>query len=640
MSEIVLRDIHKYYGTHHVLKGVSLEIYENTAVGLIGKNGAGKTTLFKIISGQETFDKGELFISRGRRIGVLDQIPEYKPGTTVYDVINSAFDELHSMRERLNELERKMAADNDPVYVKQYGALLSEFESRGGYMIETSIKRVCNGLGIDTDMQKRLFQDLSGGEKTRVNLARIILMDTHILLLDEPTNHLDINAVEWLEDYLETFSGTVVVISHDRYFLDRVVDRIIEIEDGTAVSYEGNYSKYAILKEQRRIEQLKQYEQEQKKIKQLEAAVKRMHDWANRSDNPKLHKRAFSMEKRLERMQSNATPKPKKERKLSQTFTNNTFSGTEVLSLKGIHKSFEQRMLLKDINLLIKKDDHVALIGNNGTGKTTLLKIITGEIKADSGHVYTGPSVKIAYLPQIVTFNEPGLSMLEVVRNELKIDEGSARNLLARFLFTGDEVFKPVGSLSGGEKSRLKLCILMQRDVNFLILDEPTNHLDIASREWIEEVLSEFEGTILFISHDRYFIRKFANVVCELEDGMLYYFDGGYDEYRQWKQYVQSQKLQQEKNQKVQEKPKTDNRIKRPSPKSLEKKLAKIENELASIEERLAMIEKEMEAHSSDYERLNELLSEKKSLEEKQEEVLNQWVSIQSEYEKMENSMS
>ncbi|NLU52961.1 MAG: ABC-F type ribosomal protection protein [Clostridiaceae bacterium] len=640
MSEIVLRDIHKYYGTHHVLKGVSLEIYENTAVGLIGKNGAGKTTLFKIISGQETFDKGELFISRGRRIGVLDQIPEYKPGTTVYDVINSAFDELHSMRERLNELERKMAADNDPVYVKQYGALLSEFESRGGYMIETSIKRVCNGLGIDSDMQKRLFQDLSGGEKTRVNLARIILMDTHILLLDEPTNHLDINAVEWLEDYLETFSGTVVVISHDRYFLDRVADRIIEIEDGTAISYEGNYSKYAILKEQRRIEQLKQYEQEQKKIKQLEAAVKRMHDWANRSDNPKLHKRAFSMEKRLERMQSNATPMPKKERKLSQTFTNNTFSGTEVLSLKGIHKSFEQRMLLKDINLLVKKDDHVALIGNNGTGKTTLLKIITGEIKADSGHVYTGPSVKIAYLPQIVTFDEPGLSMLEVVRNELRIDEGSARNLLARFLFTGDEAFKPVGSLSGGEKSRLKLCILMQRDVNFLILDEPTNHLDIASREWIEEVLSEFEGTILFISHDRYFIRKFANVVCELEDGMLYYFDGGYDEYRQWKQYVQSQKLQLEKNHKVQEKTKTDNRIKRPSPKSLEKKLAKVENELAAIEERLALIEKEMEVHSSDYERLNELLSEKKTLEEKQEEVLNQWVSIQNEYEKMENSMS
>lgn len=640
MSEIVLRDIHKYYGTHHVLKGVSLEIYENTAVGLIGKNGAGKTTLFKIISGQETFDKGELFISRGRRIGVLDQIPEYKPGTTVYDVINSAFDELHSMKERLNELERKMAAENDPVYVKQYGALLSEFESRGGYMIETSIKRVCNGLGIDTDMQKRLFQDLSGGEKTRVNLARIILMDTHILLLDEPTNHLDINAVEWLEDYLETFSGTVVVISHDRYFLDRVADRIIEIEDGTAVSYEGNYSKYAILKEQRRIEQLKQYEQEQKKIKQLEAAVKRMHDWANRSDNPKLHKRAFSMEKRLERMQSNATPKPKKERKLSQTFTNNAFSGIEVLSLKGIHKSFEQRMLLKDINLLVKKDDHVALIGNNGTGKTTLLKIITGEIKADLGHVYTGPSVKVAYLPQIVTFDEPGLSMLEVVRNELKIDEGSARNLLARFLFTGDEVFKPVGSLSGGEKSRLKLCILMQRDVNFLILDEPTNHLDIASREWIEEVLSEFEGTILFISHDRYFIRKFANVVCELEDGMLYYFDGGYDEYRQWKQYVQSQKLQQEKNQKVQEKPRSDNRIKRSSPKSLEKKLAKVENELAAIEERLALIEKEMEAYSSDYERLNELLSEKKSLEEKQEEVLNQWVSFQSEYEKMENSMS
>lgn len=637
MSEIVLHDIHKYYGTNHVLKGVSLEIYENTSVGLIGRNGAGKTTLFKIISGQEAYDRGDLFISRGRRIGVLDQIPEYKPDTTVYDVIDSAFDELHMMKEKLNEMERKMAEDDDPTLVRQYGALLSEFENRGGYTIEASIKKVCNGLGIDADMQKRLFRELSGGEKTRVNLARIILMDTHILLLDEPTNHLDINAVEWLEDYLETFPGTVVVISHDRYFLDRVVDRIIEIEDGAAISYEGNYSKYAILKEQRRIEQLKHYEQEQKKIRQLEAAVKRMHDWANRSDNPKLHKRAFSMEKRLEKMQSTATAKPKKERKLSQTFTSNNFSGTEVLKVRGINKSFDNRVILKDVNLLVKKDDHVALLGNNGTGKTTLLKIITGELKADSGHVYTGPSVRIAYLPQIVTFEEPGLSILDYVRNELKMDEGTARNILARFLFTGDDVFKSVGSLSGGEKSRLKLCILMQRDVNFLILDEPTNHLDIASREWIEEVLSEFEGTILFISHDRYFIRKFAEAVCELEDGMLYYFDGGYDEYRQWKQYYESQKLQQEKKAKTQEKNKTDNRIKRVSPKTLEKKLIKVEGELAAIEERLAAIEKEMEEYASDYEKLNELLNEKQSLDEKHEQVLDLWMSIQNEYDKIEH---
>ena len=631
MAEIVLKDIHKYYGTQHVLKSVSFEIFEDTVVGLIGKNGAGKTTLFKIISGAEGYDKGELQMARGRRVGVLDQIPEYKPDTTVYQVLDSAFCDVYELKDKIHNMAAKMAYDNSPHLIKQYGEALHEYEARGGYTIETSIKKVCNGIGIDKEMQDRLFSDLSGGEKTRVNLARIILTDADILLLDEPTNHLDINAVEWLEEYLSTFSGTVIVISHDRYFLDKITEKTIEIEDGLAVSYDGNYSKYAIIKEQRRIEQLKRFEQEQRKIKQLEAAVKRMHDWARRADNPKLHKRAFSMEKRLDRIQKDATPKPRKERKLSKAFKSDVFSGAEVLSIKGIRKSYESRIILDDINLLIRNGDRLVLLGNNGTGKTTLLKIIQGELDPDAGMVRKGPSVKTAYLPQIVQFDEPELTILETVRRELIIDEGSARNLLAGFLFTGDDVFKTVENLSGGERSRLKLCLLMQKGVNFLILDEPTNHLDIASREWMEEVLDDFEGTILFVSHDRYFIRKFAKSVCELEEGKLYVFDGDYEEYRHWRRYQAQQKQGSENNKAKTLKVRSDSRIRKPSPKAIEKKLNKTEEDIAFTEHRLSEIEEEMEMYATDYERLSELLAEKKELEAQHEELISQWLSLQNE---------
>ncbi|MCX7771894.1 MAG: ABC-F type ribosomal protection protein [Clostridia bacterium] len=635
MAEIVLRGIEKSYGTHQILKGVSFEIYEGTVVGLLGRNGAGKTTLFKILSGLEPYDKGEMSIVRGRRVGILDQIPEYAKGTTVWQVLDSAFEQLYALRSSLDEMEARMLKDSNPILVKQYGTLLSEFEGRGGYTIETSIKRVCTGLGIDEMMQQRQFSELSGGEKTRVNLARIILMDPHILLLDEPTNHLDVNAIEWLEEYLETFEGTVVVISHDRYFLDKVAEKIIEIEDGVALSYEGNYSKYALLKEQRRIEQLQHYEQEQKKIRQLELAVKRMHDWANRADSKKMHRRAFGMEKRLDRMVKSSTERPKVEKKLTQTFKVDNFSGMEVITLKGISKSFEQKRVLDQVNLLVKKSDRLALLGNNGTGKTTLLKIIQDELEPDAGIVKIGPSVKMAYLPQIVTFDEPELTILDTVRRQLIIDEGKARNLLAGFLFRGEDVFKTVGSLSGGERSRLKLCLLMQSGVNLLILDEPTNHLDIASREWMEEVLEEFEGTILFVSHDRYFIRKFAQTVCELENGKLYFYEGSYEDYREFKRFEEQEKQRLEQERLLLEKPKVDSRIKKPSPKALEKRIQKVEEDIARAEQRLEEIESELERYASDYERLNALLYEKGELEARHEELLASWMGLSKDLEAM-----
>ncbi len=631
MSEIILKDIHKYYGSNHVLKGLSFEVFEGNIVGLIGKNGAGKTTAFKVITGAENYEAGELMIARGKRVGILDQIPEYGDEIRVFQVVNSAFDELHEIKHRLTEMEAQMASDSDPLLVKRYGSLLSEYENRGGYSIDTLVKRVCMGLNIDSDMLQRNFNSLSGGEKTRINLARILLMDCHILLLDEPTNHLDIQSVEWLEDYLEDFEGTVVIISHDRYFLDKVTDRIVEIEDGRAESYEGNYSKYALLKEQRRIEQLARYEQEQKQIKKLEEAANRMHEWARRTNSAKLHKRAFGMEKRLERMVDRSVEKPKKERKLSSGFQTEGFSGREVLLLKNVKKSYEGRSILGGIDLLVKTKARMALLGNNGTGKTTLLKIILDEEKADSGLIRLGPSVRAAYLPQIVHFDNPEYTILDTIRHTLIMDEGRARNLLAGFKFTGEDVYKTVGTLSGGERSRLRLLILMQSEVNFLLLDEPTNHLDIPAREWIEEALDDFEGTILFVSHDRYFIRKFAQSVCELEDGQMFTFDGNYEEFRAWKAWVNQEKQRALQASQTERRENKDNRRKRPDPKQLEKKMLRLEESIAYTEKRLTEIEKEMEEFASDYNRLSALLEEKARETENHEKLMDQWMQLSEE---------
>jgi len=630
MAEIVLRDVHKYYGTQHVLRGVSLEIYPGTKVGLIGKNGAGKTTLFKILSGEETYDKGEMQIAKGLRIGVLDQIPEYPDDATVYQVIDSAFEDLRTLKKSIDAFQAQLAENPEAAVMGRYGALLSEFESRGGYEIETRIKKVCTGLDIGPEMQNKLFSRLSGGEKTRVNLARIILMDPHVLLLDEPTNHLDIRSVEWLEEYLQSFKGTVVVISHDRYFLDRVVKRIIEIEDGVAISYDGNYSKYALLKEQKRLEQLRHYEQEQKKIRQLEAAVKRMHEWANRADSAKMHRRAFSMEKRIERMKRDSTPRPKAEQRITKSFKTEDFSGEDVVLLRGVKLSFGNTPILNGIDLLVKRNDRLALIGNNGSGKTTLLRLINGELKPDEGIVRIGASVKVGYLPQHVVFDNPELTVLDTVRHELITDEGTARNILAGFMFRGEDVFKTVDNLSGGERSRLKLCLLMQQQVNLLILDEPTNHLDIQSREWIEEALDDFEGTILFVSHDRYFIRKFASSICELEDGKLLFFDGDYESFREYKRALGEEKKRVAAESRKEEKPRQE-RIKRPSPKALEKKLAAIEAEISETETCLLEIEQEMQQYAADYVKLEELLGEKDDLSGKLESLYEQWMELQQQ---------
>ena len=510
-----------------ILDGLTFQVDQGERVGLLGKNGAGKTTVFKILTGELDWDEGEVHIAPGKGVGLISQIPVYPPAYTVEDVLQTAFDRLHAMEKEMAELAGRMASDSDPALLKRYDALTAAFEAGGGYDTQTELNKVCNGLEISNDMRGQLFSSLSGGEKTRVNLARLILEDTDILLLDEPTNHLDLHATEWLEEYLDRYKGTVLAISHDRWFLDRVVKRVIEIHGGKAEFYSGNYSFYVVEKEQRYQERLRQYEKEQAKIEQLEKAAEQLRIWAY-SGNDKIFKRAQSMEKRIERIRT--TDKPTRERRLDRKFGESQFRGDEVLTIKELKKSFDGRVLFDHVNLEVIGGERIALLGDNGTGKSTLLKILLGEEVPDSGKIRMGPTVKIGYLPQIIHFAHPERNLVDTMIYDQDCSTQTARNRLAAFNFRGEDVFKPVSALSGGEQSRLRLCMLMDEKINLLILDEPTNHLDVASREWIEEAVESYEGNLLFVSHDRYFINRFATRIWMLENGRITDFRGTFEE--------------------------------------------------------------------------------------------------------------
>ena len=516
MIDISVKNLVKSYDVDvNLIDGLSFDIQEGERVAILGRNGAGKSTLFKILTGEIDYDTGKINIAPGKRMGLISQIPHYPPEYTVEDVLRSAFRDLQNIKKKLRALEEQMAQQTSPEILRQYDDLSNRFTAGGGYEMDVEADKTCNGLGIPSDMRERLFCELSGGEKTRVNLARLLLEKTDILLLDEPTNHLDLKSVEWLEDYILRFKGTVLAISHDRYFLDRVIDRVIELRGGRAEFYSGNYSFYVEEKQARYELQLKQYEQEQAKLKQLGYTVERMKGWG--INNRSMYRRAMSIQHRMERIEK--TERPQKEQTLSVRFAEKSFYGDEVLKIKDLSKKFGDRTLFSNVDLLIEGGQRIAFLGDNGTGKSTFLKIILGEEPPTTGRLRFGPSVKWAYLPQIIHFSHPERSLLDTMLYEKNCTTQMARDRLGSFMFRGEDVFKPVSSLSGGEQSRLRLCMLMDEKINLLILDEPTNHLDIASREWIEAALEEYEGTLLFVSHDRYFVDRFATRIWELKDG-------------------------------------------------------------------------------------------------------------------------
>lgn len=515
-----------------ILKGITFDVNAGERVGILGRNGCGKTTFFRILSGELQPDAGTVSIASGRRLGLISQIPVYPDGWTTEDVLREAHRRLYDMEARMNELTARMATDDSPALLSEYDRLSENFRRLGGYDMEHERNRVANGLDIPAAMRAQPFDSLSGGEKTRVNLARLILEDTDILLLDEPTNHLDLRATEWLEAYLLHFRGTVLVISHDRYFLDRVVQRSIDFTSGQAEFYSGNYSFYVVERQRRFDEQLKKYEKDQAKLQQLTEAAAKLHLWAFMG-NDKLHKRAFSIEKRMEKLET--TERPTEARKLNVHFTAQEFRGDDVLTMSGLGKRYGERTLFHDLDLTVTGGERIALIGDNGAGKTTFLRLVMNEETPDTGWVQRGPSVRTAYLPQIVRFAVPERSMLDTMLYECKCTPQEARDQLGAYGFCGEDVLKPVSALSGGELSRLRLCMLMRREINFLILDEPTNHLDIASREWIEDALSDYTQALLFVSHDRYFIEKFATRIWLLENGTITDYHGTYEQFREYR---------------------------------------------------------------------------------------------------------
>ena len=621
MVEVSVNDLVKSFELgKNILDGLSFTVNTGERVGILGHNGCGKTTLFRILVGELERDEGQVSVAQGRRIGLISQIPVYPADWTTEDVLMDAQRRLRAMGERMEELTLLMERDASPALLREYDRLSEEYRRLGGYTMEVERNRVANGLQIPAAQRAQLFSSLSGGEKTRVNLARLILEDTDILLLDEPTNHLDLRATEWLEDYLLHFKGTVLAISHDRYFLDRVVQRCVEISEGKAEFYSGNYSFYVQERQRRFEEKLKQYERDQAKIEQLTRAAEQMHLWAFMG-NDKLHKRAFSMEKRIEKLQQ--SEKPSQQKKLSVKFREREFNGDEVFVAEDLAKSFGAKRLFADLSLRVTGGERIALIGDNGTGKSTLLKLILREETPDRGFLYLGPAVRAAYLPQTVEFENNGRSALDTMLYEGKCQPQEARDRLAAFGFRGEDVFTPVGALSGGERSRLKLCLLMGGDINFLILDEPTNHLDIASREWMEDALSDYEQTLLFVSHDRYFIEKFATRVWALAEGEVTDFRGGYRDYCAWRE---RQALLQQNAARAESAPKKSE--KRPHAPNTDKLLAKTEREIGRLEGKLAELDALSEQYAADYQKLMEL-------EEQKEELNGQLLALYEKWEAM-----
>ena len=619
---------------HKILDGLTFQVDTGERVGLLGPNGCGKTTLLRILTGVMDYDEGDVVIAPGKRMGLISQIPVYPAGYTVEDVLATAFEPLREMEREMAALAEQMGEGTDPALLARYDKLTAAFEAAGGYETDTKTNKVCNGLTIPQSMREQLFDKLSGGEKTRVNLARLILEDTDILLLDEPTNHLDLRATEWLEEYLDKFKGTVLTVSHDRYFLDKVVNRIVEIQSGKAEFYSGNYSFYVVEKERRYEEKLRQYEKEQAKIEQLEKAAEQMRIWAY-SGMDKTFKRVKSMEKRIERMRT--TDRPTKERKMEVRFGEREFRGDEVLTIKGLTKSFGERTLFSNLSLEVAGGERIALLGDNGSGKTTLLKILLGEEEPDAGKVRMGPTVKVGYLPQHVHFDHPERNLVDTLIYEQDCTAQTARNRLAAFKFRGEDVFKPVSALSGGEQSRLRLCMLMDEKINLLILDEPTNHLDIQSREWIEEAVEEYEGNLLFVSHDRYFIDRFASRIWMLEDGHITDFRGNYQEYQAARARGAAGKSASDVQVSVEKAPEPKEKKEKPKrpggTKNLEKEVTAAERAVAKAEEQMYDLEQQIQEASADYLKLQELYEQREALEEEILKLYGAWETLSAQLE-------
>lgn len=587
-----LSDVQKSYGGTEILRGVSFQINPDEKVGLVGRNGAGKTTVFRMITEEESPDSGDVFKTSGLKIGLLEQHVDFTESETVHTAALSAFKKLHDIEAEMRRLEHEMAENVTDEILEEYAELQSEFEHEDGFTYTAKAEAILLGLGFDKEKWDLRTETLSGGQKNRLGLARLLLSNPDILLLDEPTNHLDVDAVEWLENFLQTFEKAYIIISHDRYFLDRTCKRIIEIEAGKAVTYVGNYSKFLVERELRREQQQREFENQQAFINKTQEFIRKN----LAGQKTKQAKSRRTMLEKIDRVEAVIADKASGNFKVKKVER----AGGNVLSVEDLKIGYGEKVLAKDINFTLHRGECLGIIGGNGTGKTTFLKTILGQIRELSGKMIWGTKTEIGYYSQQLEDLEDRNEIISELRRVAPIAEnGELRSFLARFLFFGEDVFKLVSALSGGEKGRLALAKLIYSNVNVLALDEPTNHLDIPSREALEEALQTYQGTILTVSHDRYFLDQIATQILSFEeDQKVEIFNGNYSEFHEWKEKVQSSKFQNQSqngvkandNEEIIPPQKSKNQLSKNEQQKIEKRIKEIEKEIPQAEDDLKKI--------------------------------------------------
>ena len=631
--------INKSFGEHVIIRDGSFHIEDHEKAALIGSNGAGKSTLLKMIAGELPSDGGDIVLTRGKTLGYLAQHQEMQSGNTIYEEVRLAKADVIAMEQQIRSIEQELkslSGDALSARLDTYTRLTAAFERENGYAYESEIAGVLKGLGFDEEEFSKKVDTLSGGQKTRVSLGKLLLTRPDILLLDEPTNHLDLNSIAWLETYLMNYHGAVLIVSHDRYFLNRVVTKVLEIEQGTLATYLGNYSDYAVKKQQIREARLKEYLNQQQEIRHQEAVIEKLRSF----NREKSIRRAESRVKMLDKMERVEKP-VEMNTEIHLTLEPAIVSGNDVLSVEHLSKSFPGQTLFTDANFEIKRGEHVAVIGDNGTGKTTLLKILNQVVPADTGTFSLGTNVQIGYYDQ----EHHVLHMDKTIFEEISDDYPSLtntriRSILAAFLFTGDDVFKRIGDLSGGERGRVSLAKLMLSEANFLILDEPTNHLDIVSKEILEKALNDYTGTILYVSHDRYFINQTATRILELTGQTFVNYIGNYDYYLEKKEELTLaygiDASASSKSSPVQEEP-TASKLDWKEQKEAQARERKRQNELKKTEDRITKLEERdaaidtlmtQEEVFTNSVRCQELAAEKAQIAEELEALYEKWEEL------------
>jgi len=629
-------NISKSFGSNEIIKDANFLVNEHEKVAIVGVNGAGKTTLLKILTGEEHADSGNVILAKDAKLGYLRQINNVDSTLSIIDELYTVIEHILNMEKRMLEMQEQMqhlSGEALEELYSSYTALTHSYELMDGYAAKSKVIGILKGLGFDENDFDRKINTLSGGQKTRVFLAKLLLEEPDIILLDEPTNHLDLRSIEWLESYLLNYKGAVIIVSHDRYFLDKIVSKVIDIENAEVQMYSGNYSDFSAKKQMLLDAKMKEYLNQQQEIKHQEAVITKLKQF----NREKSIKRAESRQKQLEKIERVEAPKTHIENmRLSLDISKE--SGKDVLTVHNLSKSFDEKHLFSNINFEIKRGERVAIIGDNGTGKTTLLKIINGLLTPDTGEVIYGSNVSIAYYDQEHQVLHMDKTLFDEISDTYpEMNNTQIRNILAAFLFTGEDVYKKIGDLSGGERGRVSLVKLMLSKANFLLLDEPTNHLDILSKDVLESALNSFPGTICYVSHDRYFINKTATRILDLTGNRLLNYIGNYDYYIEKREAVEGAANLSNNN--IEEKPTEisdskqewiENKTAQAQKKKVTNALNKCEKEIEKLEEKLALIDEEFANPeiSSNVGKLMELQKEKTALEEKLEKLMNEWEEL------------